>query len=249
MLVATKRSGQVKPSNSSPISRRTVERAPSVPITQSASNRCSPSGVSTVRIAPSSFCSSAVTRWFHSTCVRGNRARCRITSSARMCCPKCRLWSNSCPGSSASRMSGADPLAGIEPVHHELCRAEPDLVRFVGQAQLLEDRDGGVKVHRRARGAHDLRLAIEHGDLDALAREPERGQQPHGARADDGDLSSHAAATARLRRARMRGLVSIRAKATKPGEHRHRPGHDQRRLQSVACPPARRRSAGRGTRR
>ena len=38
MLVATNRSGQVKPSNGSPASLRTVERAPSVPITQSASN-------------------------------------------------------------------------------------------------------------------------------------------------------------------------------------------------------------------
>src|SRR5690606_29034742 len=112
-----------------------------------------------------------------------------------------------------------DPLAGDEPVHHELGRAEPDLVRLVRQAELLEDRDRGVKVDRGARRSDNFGLAVEHSHSNSLPRQPERCQQADGPCADDDDLparDAQATAPASRRRSITRGLVSTTNSAASP---------------------------------
>src|SRR5690606_9533073 len=112
-----------------------------------------------------------------------------------------------------------DPLAGLEPVHHELGRAEADLMCLVRQAELPEDRDRRMEIDCSTRALHDFGLGVEHRHPDALAREAERGQQADRARTDDHDLAAfdrHAAAAASRRRSTTTGLVSTTNSAARP---------------------------------
>jgi hypothetical protein len=62
---------------------------------------------------------------------------------------------------------------------------DPALAGVVEQPEPIEERDGRGVVDDRARRLDDLRLRLEHGDLDTRAREDERRQQPDRAAAAD----------------------------------------------------------------